>query len=241
MANFIVDIGNTSVKASWAEGLTLGKSFRYQGERVCDFIVSVLEGTVPDVLLVSSPYVISSDDRERYAGLCRRLLILDPHHAGLSEKYSVPPYLTYDRAASVIACRHLFRGRSCIVFDMGTTFTVDVIGADGSYRGGNISLGCRTRLRALNRYSRFLPLLDISAETSLLGTSAESSVISGVMTGIMFEMEGYLEKYPSDITVITGGESIYFEKRMKKSIFVICNLVFKGLALIADGYVEESL
>ena len=40
-ANLIIDIGNTALKAAWADGLTLGKTFRYQGERMLDFILSI--------------------------------------------------------------------------------------------------------------------------------------------------------------------------------------------------------
>ena len=34
MQNLIIDIGNTAVKAAWAEGPTIGKTFRYQGVRI---------------------------------------------------------------------------------------------------------------------------------------------------------------------------------------------------------------
>ena len=38
MANLLIDIGNTALKASWADGMTLGKTFRYQGEKKIAFI-----------------------------------------------------------------------------------------------------------------------------------------------------------------------------------------------------------
>jgi type III pantothenate kinase len=62
---------------------------------------------------------------------------------------------------------------------------------------------------------------------------------SGVISGIQFEMEGYLALHPDYIAVFTGGDANYFAKRMKSSIFVICNLVLMGLALIADEYVQK--
>ena len=55
----------------------------------------------------------------------------------------------------------------------------------------------------------------------------------------MFEIEGYIGLYPENIVVFTGGDAIYFAKRMKNSIFVICNLVLMGLALMADEYVKN--
>ena len=53
-ANLIIDIGNTALKAAWADGMTLGKTFRYQGERMLDFILSLTEKTKPNVMILSS-------------------------------------------------------------------------------------------------------------------------------------------------------------------------------------------
>ena len=43
MANLLVETGNTALKAAWAEGSTLGKTFRYQGEKMMDYLLSLLE------------------------------------------------------------------------------------------------------------------------------------------------------------------------------------------------------
>ena len=114
--------------------------------------------------------------------------------------------------------------------------TVDFISPEGKYEGGNISIGCRTRFKAVNRYSKALPLLDTPENIDEKGSSLQSSIQSGIIQGIMFEIEGYLLRYPENIVVFTGGDAIYFAKRMKNSIFVVCNLVLMGLALIADEY-----
>ena len=240
MANLIIDIGNTAVKACWADGMTLGKTFRYQGERVRGFIMSLLEKDRPEVMVISSVYNLSEADAQAYGSRCGRLMILDGAHTDILEAAGLPGDLTYDRAASIFAARYLFKGRGCTVVDFGTTLTIDFTAPDGSYEGGNISLGCRTRFKALNRYSRALPLLNSPADPSLLGNSVTGSISSGTVSGIMFEIEGYVALRPENIVVFTGGDAIYFAKRMKNSIFVVCNLVLMGLALIADGYVEKN-
>ena len=63
--------------------------------------------------------------------------------------------------------------------------------------------------------------------------SISDSISSGVVTGIIFEIGGYICRYPDNVTVFTGGDANYFAKRMKNSIFAVCNLVLMGLALIA--------
>jgi type III pantothenate kinase len=111
---------------------------------------------------------------------------------------------------------------------------------EGEYSGGNISLGFRTRFQALNRYSRNLPLSDAPVTIRQIGDSVETAIQSGVVSGIMFELNGYLSLFPEKIVVFTGGDANYFAKRMKNAIFVVCNLVLMGLALIADEYVQDA-
>ena len=103
-----------------------------------------------------------------------------------------------------------------------------------------MSPGCRTRFKAINRYSRQFPLLDTPEETEEKGHDIESSIESGIISGIMFEIEGYILRNPENISVFTGGDAIYFAKRMKNSIFVVCNLVLMGLALIAVEYDKKD-
>ena len=237
MANLIIDIGNTALKASWADGMTLGKTFRYQGERMLDFILSLTVKEKPEILLLSSIGHFSPQAVQKLEKECDRLVILDE---SLISSYGLPSWLTPDRAAAVVASRFLFKNRGCTIFDFGTTLSVDFIDKEGNFTGGNISLGCRTRFKALNRYSRSLPLLGAPEEISERGTDIAGAVYSGVISGILFEIEGYISKYPENITVFTGGDAIYFAKRMKNSIFVVCNLVLMGLALIAVEYDKKD-
>ena len=239
MANLIIDIGNTAVKACWSDGMTLGKTFRYQGEKGIDFILSLVRNEKPQVMAVSSVVGIPESERNRLEQACGHLILLDPARKELLQEKDLPDYLSCDRAASVIAVRYLFKGKGCTVVDFGTTLSVDFTDAEGRYAGGNLSLGCRTRFKALNRYSRTLPLVDTPQDTPVLGDSFRTAMTSGVVSGIMFEIEGYIGLNPENVVVFTGGDAIYFAKRMKNSIFVVCNLVLMGLALIADEYVKN--
>jgi len=241
MAHLIVEIGNTALKAAWTEGGdSLGKTYRYQGEKPVDFIQGITAKEKPEVLTVASVAGISAADEKRLRGCCRQLLLLDEAHKSCLEGFGLPSYLTYDRAAAMVAARHMFVGKPCTVMDFGTTLNVDFIDAEGKYEGGNISPGCRTRFKALNRYSRALPLVDTPAEVSGTGHSIQESIENGVITGILFEIQGYLASHPDNVVIFTGGDAIYFVKKIKTSIFVVCNLVLMGLSLITETYVEKN-
>ena len=210
--------------------MTLGKTFRYQGEKKIAFILSLTEREKPEIMVVSNVRSFSDREVERLKAECGKLIIINEE---ILKRRNIPAYLTPDRAAAVIASRYLFKGKSCTIFDFGATLTIDKIDSSGSYSGGNISLGCRTRFKALNRYSRNLPLVDFSDEVQELGDSLKSSIQAGVISGMLFEVEGYLSDNSENITVFTGGDANYFAKRMKNCIFAVCNLVLMGLALIA--------
>ena len=106
---------------------------------------------------------------------------------------------------------------------------------------GSISPGCRTRFKSIFRYSKSLPLLDTPEEIPSEGTSLNSSIEFGILSGIMFEIQGHLDANPGNIAVFTGGDANFFAKKMKNSIFVICNLVLMGLALVAEEFYESKL
>ncbi len=237
MANLIIDIGNTALKAAWADGMTLGKTFRYQGERMLDFILSLTVKERPEIILLSSVRNFTASSLKKLENQCDRLLVVDE---SLISLYGLPSWLTPDRVASIVASRFLFKNRGCTIFDFGTVLSIDFLDGEGNFLGGNISLGCRTRFKALNRYSRTLPLIGAPDEIMEQGIDVVSAVSSGVITSIMSEIEGYISKYPENITVFTGGDAIYFAKRMKNSIFVVCNLVLMGLALMAVEYDKKD-
>jgi type III pantothenate kinase len=241
MANLLVEAGNTALKAAWAEGTTLGKTFRYQGEKMMDYLLLLLDKERPEVLTVASALGVTPEEEALLRPPCRHLLILDRSHTDLLLRQNFPEYLSYDRAAELVAAAFLFRDKPVTVFDFGTTLTVDFLSREGRYLGGNVSPGCRTRFKALERYSKSLPLVDTPEKILPEGKSLQGSIESGVISGIMFEIEGYIRLRPENIVVFTGGDAIYFAKKMKNSIFAVCNLVLMGLALITDDYVKKNL
>ncbi len=236
--NLVIDIGYTALKAAWTDGITLGKTLRYQGERISEFILATIEKQRPDTLVLCSVRELPSGAVQKIREGCGKLVLIDSEHTDILKDNSLPEYLTPDRAASVLASQYLFKGKGCTIIDFGTILTIDFLDESGLYRGGNISLGCRTRFKGVNRYSKTLPLQDTPENVADMGSSLPSSIDSGIILGIKFEIEGYLSRYPENIVIFTGGDAIYFAKRMKNSIFVVCNLVLMGLALIAVRYGE---
>ena len=236
MSNLLIEMGNTALKAVWAEGDTLGKTIRYQGGKTIEFIQHITEKEKPNVMVLASVRDISSQDEDVLKTLCRELVLIDKKHPSILRAYGLPEYLSPDRAAGVIAVRKLFAGRECIVFDFGTILSIDFISEDGSYLGGNVSLGCRTRFKAINRYSKNLPLVNTPKELTSIGSTLVSSVEAGVMLGIKFEVDAYIASRPESVVIYTGGDANLFVRYTRNSAFVVNNLVLMGLAVISLDY-----
>ena len=153
--------------------------------------------------------------------------------------YQTANTLGNDRIPSVLAARAKHPNKNILVIDAGTCIKYNFITAAGEYLGGGISPGIEMRLKALNAFTDRLPLVSPDFEfKKLVGNSTNESILSGVMTGTLAEVEGilnrYKQQYPSLVTVVTGGNSGFFEKAFKNSIFAEPDLVLKGLNIILE-------
>lgn len=236
MSVLLIEIGNTALKAAWADGKILRKTMRYQGEKTMDFISTLLEKETPEVVVMASVRDVTEEDVNFISSRCGRLVLLDRNHTDLLKAYGIPEWITPDRAASIIAVRNLFPGKACVLFDFGTTVSVDFLDENGTYGGGNISPGFRTRFKALNRYSRSLPLVNAPKTSVPKGHSLISAIEAGVISGIKFEVDGYIASAPQAVAVFTGGDAAYFAQQTENSVFVVGNLVLMGLATISEDY-----
>jgi len=68
----------------------------------------------------------------------------------------------------------------------------------------------------------------------MYGRNTAEAISNGVVLGIMFEVEKYIESNPHCRIIFTGGDSLFFAKKLKSPIFVTFNLVLKGLFKIAQ-------
>jgi type III pantothenate kinase len=158
--------------------------------------------------------------------------------------YHTKTTLGKDRLAGVVAASDKYPNRNVLVIDIGTAITYDVITSENKYPGGSISPGITIRFKALNSFTDRLPLIQPMEISVLTGIDTNSSILTGVMNGTMFEISGfiseYTQKYENLITLITGGDAKYFDKILKSNIFAFENLVLCGLNLILLYNLEKN-
>lgn len=237
--NLTIDIGNTHIKAAVFENDLLVETFKSKRADMA-FVESVFAaypGINNAILACSgkgSPEVEQAV-RERVGVFVH---FDSSVKVPLKNLYSTPQTLGPDRLAAAVGANVVYPGSNVLIVDFGTAITVDMVGRHGEFLGGNISPGVDMRFRALHEFTSNLPLCAISEDISLVASSSQDAVCSGVVNGILFEIEGYLDRlgkeYDELKVIFTGGDGKYFAKRFKNTIFATYDLVVYGLNRILE-------
>lgn len=233
--HFVVDVGNTAVKSALTDdggvvevlcGLLCSDEVRRMvlTEGITCGICSTVRNLAKEekMFLDSLPFPVmylSSD-------------VAVPLRIG----YSTPHTLGSDRVAAAVGAWNRFPGRNILVIDAGTAITYDVVTGDGVFLGGNISPGMNMRIKSLHEHTGKLPVIDVAGDTPLIGYSTETALRSGIVSGIQYEIQGYITRlsseYESLLVFLTGGDAELFEKPIKNRIFAERFLVLEGLDCI---------
>ncbi|MCK9218904.1 MAG: type III pantothenate kinase [Bacteroidales bacterium] len=154
----------------------------------------------------------------------------------IKNRYHSGETLGKDRLAAAVAGAMRFPGQEVLVINAGTCITYDFINRRQEYIGGAISPGLEMRFRALHTFTRKLPLINFRDSLILVGKNTEESILSGVLSGTIAEIEGITARYrknnPSLKILLSGGDVKYFDKQLKISIFALPNIVIYGLQKI---------
>jgi type III pantothenate kinase len=126
-----------------------------------------------------------------------------------------------------------FPKQNRLVIDAGTCITYDFIDNNDNYLGGAISPGIRLRYESLHRQTAKLPLLAKEYPENIIGNTTHESIHSGVINGVLLEIEGFIQKYqtqnPNIMIILTGGDSDFLAKRLKNTIFANSNFLLESL------------
>ncbi len=157
----------------------------------------------------------------------------------LKNVYKSMHTLGSDRLAAAVSASQQFPNEDTLAIDAGTCIKYDFTNSQGEYLGGGISPGIDMRFKALNNFTDRLPLVSRNEDfDQLIGTNSHESILSGVQTSVVAEVEGiiamYKEKYHNVKVILTGGDTAFFENRLKKPIFAAPFLILKGLNAILE-------
>jgi type III pantothenate kinase len=124
-----------------------------------------------------------------------------------------PTEVGADRLVNSVAAFARYGG-PCVVVDMGTATTFDVISAKGEYLGGVIAPGLQISAEALFARAARLSRVDIKKPAKVVGTNTVAHIQSGLYYGYIGLVDGILERIlnetrgpdsPAPKIIATGG------------------------------------
>lgn len=229
--DLVIDLGNTYAKTGLFDAEVLVEiNWRLPHEALLAYVRSQR----PRRLMVSSVSRAEGDLQRDFADLAEQLLILSPQTpVPLTKLYDTPQTLGADRVAAAVGAKAKFPTADCLVIDMGTCITYDLVDANDCFHGGIISPGVRMRFEAMHTFTKRLPLVSPAQIPSLVGKNTQHAMLSGVMNGLLAEINGIVDRYqeifPDCQVILCGGDAHFFESRLKTTIFAIPEIVLIGL------------
>ena len=239
LMNLIIDVGNTFVKLAVFDNSELVHKVSFELSEFSEEYKS-LKSNFPEIkkAIISS---VGSLTKKQIDVIDDDLDVLVLNHKTklpFKNLYKTPNTLGVDRMALVSASVNQFPDNNVLIIDAGTCVTYDFITDKNAYLGGAISPGIRLRYHALHTLTANLPLLEKDQPKTIIGNSTTSSIHSGVVIGVIKEIDGVIDQYREkhqDLTVIlTGGDANFLSDQLKNSIFANSNFLLEGLNFILD-------
>jgi len=150
---------------------------------------------------------------------------------GVSNGYDHPAQLGADRWAALVGARGLHAGNALVVM-AGTATTIDVLDADGAFRGGLILPGLALMKKALARNTAGLPeARGVYRDTP---TNTDDAIVSGALHATLGAVERMCRPASADFCVIiSGGAADMLAPHLALPHRRVDNLVLEGLARVA--------
>lgn len=243
----LVDIGNSRVKWARLERGVLGvqRAAAHAGWTVADWRAQLFdEGAVEAVLAATvaggASAAAMSEAARGATGIEPRFVTTARQAAGVRNGYADPSLLGVDRWLAVIGAYRRIGG-ACVVADVGTAATIDVVAADGQHGGGFIVPGPALMVASL-----------VSATSDLGARHGSSGPDSGARfadntrdameRGCRLAVAALIERSVVDAgsekgapaLLLTGGAAAEVLSHLCCPVEYVPDLVLRGLAALVE-------
>lgn len=244
----VIDIGNTHVVTGWYQEGELIQTWRFRSNRgrTADEFYSLLQplqmsegirDKVPEAVVVSSvvPELtrVFSHMTQKYLR-CPFYSINGYTDLGLRYLVSDPGFIGADLIVNAYAAWKKYKS-DCIICDMGTATTVQVVTSSGVFMGAIIAPGVTTAASYLFERTAQLSQIEIEAPKVVLGTNTKDALLAGIVTGHAMMMDGFIRRINKEYAltnptiIATGGIAPLISAEMDEAPIVDRTLTLEGL------------
>ena len=239
--NLVIDLGNSSLKVALFDKNVMINKFIYSNQSL-DYILDIYNNNTIDNSIISNVSTIDKNILDFLKINSNLFSINESINLPFINLYKTKNTLGHDRIALVSAAAVNFPGQNILIIDVGTCITYDFKNSKNEYLGGGISPGIQMRFKSLNSETSNLPLLTINLDNKLLGDDTDSSINSGVINGVISEIDGlinqYQERFKNIKIILTGGDSDFLLNKIKNTIFADQNFLLKGLNYLLEDNIK---
>jgi type III pantothenate kinase len=248
-----IDVGNTNIVCGLFDGNILRDSWRLTTDRgkTADeysvFIRSLFQasgvqlGDIESVVFASvvpplTPIMRRLVDRLFHV---RPLVVSTALNTNIRWEVDSPLEMGADRIADCVG-GYMKYGGPCIVIDIGTATTFNVISDDGRYLGGSIAPGVLSSSESLFTKTAKLPRIELERPATSLGTDTITQMQVGVVWGMVFMVDGMIQRireetgYSDARVILTGGLSGVVAPGLRTKCVHDPNLTLDGLRILFD-------
>ncbi|GAB4233894.1 MAG: hypothetical protein Tsb0034_07350 [Ekhidna sp.] len=233
----LLDIGNSQIKSAEVIAGKIGNARQWHT------LDAVNDGYDPSI-----PFMISTTRKITFEELKGRVYCNLSHDLSLpvTLDYKTPETLGADRIAAAVGATVLFPNTNSLIVDVGTCMTLDFVDESNVFRGGVISPGLKMRMKAMADYTSRLPNVSEDfngVQSDPIGKSTKECLISGAYWAMIHEINGVIRYLEEDFTsinvILSGGDTDFFESKLKAHIFAGSKIVQTGLYRIWKDQSKE--
>jgi type III pantothenate kinase len=157
---------------------------------------------------------------------------------GIGVEYDDPALIGADRLVNAVAAHERVQG-ACIVVDLGTATTLDVVSEKGAFIGGAICLGVGATAEALGARAARLPRIDVAVPPKVIATNTVHAMQSGVVLGYGAMIDGLVRRTIREMqgkprVIATGGFSSLIAPLAPIIDEVDADLTLRGLRILYE-------
>ncbi|HMB73726.1 MAG TPA: type III pantothenate kinase [Gammaproteobacteria bacterium] len=241
----LLDRGNSSAKAQYRDegGLLASFATRYRGDwyaRLAGWLedLPAKRCLLASVLDAARQQPLDACLAARFGDAVARC-VAERERCGVVNAYEEPGRLGVDRWLALLGAASLVDG-DCLIVDAGSAITLDLLRADGRHLGGAILPGINT---SRERFRQIFSHIDFEdpriADSAEPGSSTEAAIQIDYPLDSMQRLRDLVTDWlprlePEAAILLAGGDAARVQRDLRRPVRIVPDLVFLGLARLAD-------